>query len=293
MFVIGQKCKRGELLDYVGSKQPESGIIWGSQRPSVVIITSGGRFQGRVGYEDRRYQDGTWKYYGQGTAGDQKDTWFANKLLIDGTRTVLLFTTRETTARERSERGDFTKRYNYEGEFRVGSWDTETPVEGKRAGNKLISFYLMPVVVTGQSQAIEDAEESYSKDDDDIVAMRLALRGITGQPRKGFLSTEEYRRGAEKLRHYALLRASGQCEYCSRPAPFCNRLGDPFLEVHHIERLADDGPDDPRNVAAICPNCHREAHFGQMSDVVREELLVRVLSAEERVEEAIEASGIT
>jgi len=26
--------------------------------------------------------------------------------------------------------------------------------------------------------------------------------------------------------------------------------------------LADDGPDDPRFVAGICPNCHREIHFG-------------------------------
>jgi 5-methylcytosine-specific restriction protein A len=27
-------------------------------------------------------------------------------------------------------------------------------------------------------------------------------------------------------------------------------------------RLADGGPDKPENVAAICPNCHSEAHYG-------------------------------
>ena len=36
----------------------------------------------------------------------------------------------------------------------------------------------------------------------------------------------------------------------------------PYLEVHHIIRLADDGDDSVENAIALCPNCHREAHFG-------------------------------
>jgi len=38
--------------------------------------------------------------------------------------------------------------------------------------------------------------------------------------------------------------------------------GRPYLEVYHIRRLSDDGPDDPRWVAGLCPNCHRRAHYG-------------------------------
>tara|TARA_R110002073_G_scaffold77283_5_gene187213 strand:+ start:693 stop:866 length:174 start_codon:yes stop_codon:yes gene_type:complete len=34
------------------------------------------------------------------------------------------------------------------------------------------------------------------------------------------------------------------------------------LEVHHINRVADGGPDTPDGVAAICPTCHREIHNG-------------------------------
>ncbi|WP_083465500.1 HNH endonuclease [Thalassobacillus sp. C254] len=30
--------------------------------------------------------------------------------------------------------------------------------------------------------------------------------------------------------------------------------------MHHIKRLSDGGP-DPEFVAAICPNCHRRAHY--------------------------------
>jgi hypothetical protein len=34
------------------------------------------------------------------------------------------------------------------------------------------------------------------------------------------------------------------------------------LEPHHIRRLGDGGPDDPRFMGAVCPNCHREIHHG-------------------------------
>jgi 5-methylcytosine-specific restriction protein A len=37
--------------------------------------------------------------------------------------------------------------------------------------------------------------------------------------------------------------------------------GEPFLECHHIQRLADNGEDGPTNTVALCPNCHRRMHF--------------------------------
>lgn len=60
-----------------------------------------------------------------------------------------------------------------------------------------------------------------------------------------------------------LLRANGICEKCSIPAPFLRAVTNtPYLEVHHKQRLADGGIDHPENTLALCPNCHREAHFG-------------------------------
>ncbi|WP_163591073.1 HNH endonuclease, partial [Klebsiella variicola] len=38
--------------------------------------------------------------------------------------------------------------------------------------------------------------------------------------------------------------------------------GTPFLEVHHIEWLSNGGEDSVENAIALCPNCHRQAHFG-------------------------------
>lgn len=60
-----------------------------------------------------------------------------------------------------------------------------------------------------------------------------------------------------------LLRANGFCEECNKPAPFTRAsTGTPFLEVHHKERLADGGKDTVKNAVALCPNCHRKAHYG-------------------------------
>jgi hypothetical protein len=56
--------------------------------------------------------------------------------------------------------------------------------------------------------------------------------------------------------------ANGTCECCQGAAPFRDSSGVPFLEVHHIVRLADGGEDTVENAAAVCPNCHRELHHG-------------------------------
>jgi len=61
----------------------------------------------------------------------------------------------------------------------------------------------------------------------------------------------------------ALEIASGYCQCCEQKAPFNRRTdGSPYLEVHHIIPLAEGGEDIIDNVIAVCPNCHRELHFG-------------------------------
>lgn len=60
-----------------------------------------------------------------------------------------------------------------------------------------------------------------------------------------------------------LLRARGVCEGCSSNAPFLRKSNlTPYLEVHHIVPLSSDGEDTVENSEALCPNCHREKHFG-------------------------------
>ena len=59
-----------------------------------------------------------------------------------------------------------------------------------------------------------------------------------------------------------LYRARGKCERCGQVAPFISKsTGKPYLEVHHLERLVDDGDDTVDNAIALCPICHREYHY--------------------------------
>ena len=47
---------------------------------------------------------------------------------------------------------------------------------------------------------------------------------------------------------------------CSKEAPFYDKDSKPYLEEHHVNRLADGGSDTMDNVVALCPNCHRKIH---------------------------------
>lgn len=64
-------------------------------------------------------------------------------------------------------------------------------------------------------------------------------------------------------------KAQGVCALCRKPAPFVSRFGQPYLEVHHVQPLAEGGPDTVENAIALCPNCHRCAHLSTETDSIR------------------------
>ena len=81
-----------------------------------------------------------------------------------------------------------------------------------------------------------------------------------GKPCKSHVNTTVYNRNpiiAAAVKE----RANGQCDLCGQPAPFINAQGFPYLEEHHLIRLADGGDDSVDNAVALCPNCHRKMHI--------------------------------
>lgn len=86
-----------------------------------------------------------------------------------------------------------------------------------------------------------------------------------------------YRVRSLAIKLYVLRRSNGVCEGCNKPAPFQKADGSPYLEPHHTSRLADDGPDHPAHVIALCPNCHRRAHHSADAKVFNNHL-VKTLS---------------
>ncbi|WP_322024529.1 HNH endonuclease signature motif containing protein [Burkholderia sp. BCC1977] len=99
---------------------------------------------------------------------------------------------------------------------------------------------------------------------DTPTARRHRLMTAQKMPRKVQVVTEVYVRNPDVVAD-VLERARGACERCTKPAPFIRRRGQiPYLEVHHRKRLADGGEDTVENAIALCPNCHRELHFGML-----------------------------
>jgi hypothetical protein len=80
-----------------------------------------------------------------------------------------------------------------------------------------------------------------------------------------------------RVRARVLVRAKGSCEFCGVLGFECED-GSRYLQSHHIIKLADDREDRMTNVIALCPNHHREAHYGvsrekleaKMAQIVRE-----------------------
>lgn len=185
--------------------------------------------------------------------------------------------------------GGYSSFYKYEGAFLVSSWELFTPGAGKRSGDKLLLFHLVPVKEVFAPEA-DDDKEYLSGEDLTLKPLREKLLIRERGPIRGYLATKEFRKGNAQISAYAKLRARGICENCDKAAPFKDKDGEPFLEVHHINRLADDGPDISGNMAAICPNCHREAHFCSDTLGFRERLGQKIGEKEACLDKQIESS---
>ena len=81
-------------------------------------------------------------------------------------------------------------------------------------------------------------------------------------PQRIRVTTTAFVRNADVIAE-VLYQAAGYCQLCSQPAPFQRATNNmPYLEVHHRVPLSAGGPDTVDNAIALCPNCHRQSHFG-------------------------------
>lgn len=119
---------------------------------------------------------------------------------------------------------------------------------------------ILPPSQAELDQAFKREVEASEKD---TPAQRKArLQTANKKPAKMLVTTVTYRRNPDVVVE-VLRRANGQCERCHQAAPFLKKSdGTPYLEVHHKVQLAKDGEDTVENAEALCPNCHREQHFG-------------------------------
>lgn len=98
-------------------------------------------------------------------------------------------------------------------------------------------------------------------------------KGIV-RPEQTLSSCRSFVRDPE-VRAWVRQQANGKCEGCGEPAPF-EKDGRPFLEVHHVKHLAQEGSDRPSNAVALCPNCHRRCHHSGDRDEFTASLFKKV-----------------
>ncbi|OOY19596.1 hypothetical protein BMI86_13225 [Thioclava sp. DLFJ5-1] len=92
-------------------------------------------------------------------------------------------------------------------------------------------------------------------------ARQNRLKNASSVPMRRIVKTVAYSRNPDVVAE-RLYQANGTCDHCKKRAPFTRISGGAYLEVHHIIPLSEGGMDVLENAAALCPNCHREAHFG-------------------------------
>ena len=117
-------------------------------------------------------------------------------------------------------------------------------------------------LATHESSFQEQVESSIR---DNPSARQNRLKNAAEIPAKVAVVTHVYARNEDVVAEI-LFRAEGKCERCGKAAPFQRKKdGTPYLEVHHRTQLANGGEDTVENAVALCPNCHREQHYGAVA----------------------------
>jgi 5-methylcytosine-specific restriction protein A len=174
--------------------------------------------------------------------------------------------------------------YRFVGCFGFAGWEVRSQ-DGKGKQRSSIVFELARI---GDVQPIESMEpnepEPGNKSLQDFRALALEAAAMPTAPSKETQRTYYIR--SARVKAYVLKRADGVCEACKKPAPFTRKDGSPYLEPHHIKRVADGGPDHPKSVGAVCPTCHRLIHHGDEGTKLNAELEKYVQEIEEAHEDA-------
>ncbi|QYA05049.1 HNH endonuclease signature motif containing protein [Rhizobium sp. B21/90] len=268
-FERGRKYSR--KLDIHGhfGGQEQGGIITPASH-SLVIATTGSKGRNH-GYEDLELPDGSFEYFGAGRRGDMVMS-RGNEAILNhsaNSKSLLLF---------RNE-GDG---YSFLGEFVCSGYEIrQAPDEDSNIRNAFV-FRFWPLdniddfvseqvdLPTGLAAADLNLEELRRR------AYDAARPSVPSRPQ----TSTVYERSRD-VALYVFRRANGLCEYDGKAAPFLRENGEPYLEPHHIQRVSDGGPDDPRSVVALCPNCHRRAHSGVGKAEMKAQLMEKVRMLEQ------------
>lgn len=267
-FALGEIYQRWPDLNIPFGGGRQGGISDSARAPVTFLFT--GDSGERYGYEDRFDDEGTFFFSGEGQKGDMK--------FVRGNMAV-----RDHSARAKALHLFRTlgkgKGQKYLGEFVYHGHDWVRAPDVDGVHRNAIIFRLVPVARLEQLELASIGDPAK-----ELTLQESRNRAIAASKVDGLQNSKEgsrtvYER-SRAVRDYVLLRAAGKCELCNQPAPFHRIGGSPYLEPHHTTRVSDGGPDHPQFVAALCPACHREVHFGEHARAKNLTLMERLRAIE-------------
>jgi len=253
VFEIGKIYNRRSDIHSKYGGQERGGISTPAKFPYIFIFTGNNGEQ--YGYTDGYNKEGVFNYTGEGQEGDMKMT-KGNLAIRDhqkNRKSIYLF--------EKVETG-----YNFVG--LCNYIDDRIEKLNDRNGELRDAIVFRLDVknieeITSSINSVETPKAVYITKPSKGKSLQQ-LREIALSSTPTHASTQEKIQSIQNrstaIKLYAKKRANGICEGCNEIAPFETKSG-PYLEVHHLTRLADGGADLPQNVIALCPTCHRKAHY--------------------------------
>ena len=199
---------------------------------------------------ENRWIDGRFHFSGIGKKGDQQLAFSQNKTLAESDQNpidLFLFEVFETG------------RYVYAGRVALA----EAPYQASHPDieGSCRRVWMFPLRLIEGERSLQIAGELIRRNRKrgERVARNLSDKELVKRAGCRRATTDLYEKNVY-VAELARRKANGTCQLCEQPAPFRDRQGHPFLEIHHIEWIAEGGADTIENTVALCPNCHAKMH---------------------------------
>lgn len=207
-----------------------------------------------------KWIDNVLHYTGMGKSGDQSLAFAQNRTLAESATnrvTVHLFEVHKPGV------------YSYTGEVELVAQPYQDIQAGEDGQSRKVWIFpvapksgtLAPIPLAAL-RAEEEVQAKRARALTDAALKARAIQNGSAEVGQRAAITQVYQRNPW-VAEYARRRAGGHCELCKEPAPFASKIGNPYLEVHHVRWLSHGGSDTVDNTVALCPNCHRKMHIVQ------------------------------
>ena len=258
-LMIGDIITNNELTK-VFAVNPQQGMRRSLLNNCLVLVSDYTK-----GLYDDKWERTILHYTGMGD-GNQSFTYKQNKTVLESkTNGVSLFLFEVLQP----------KNYIYRGEVELADTPYMSRQIQKGMGEREVCIFPLRLKLSESAAGIdldilnereEQLTEKANKEKFSNVKEKAKL--ASGKPGNRIAYSTVYERNIY-VKNYVLRLAKGVCQLCNVQAPFNDKKGNPYLEVHHIDWLSKGGHDIIENAVALCPNCHRKMHINvEASDVM-------------------------